>query len=219
VAFYPRLTASAAAPTLGVAARAREVNIHGLTGLGGLPPGVEAGLNKLAVDLGQSCIDAWKAVDQGVVSRAWQYVVGSESSAAAGRSAANSQCNLAKVVKERVDKIIAAGDTTAAQQLLVEAEAGHWTDISTIREAMNLISASGGANAVVVQSVKDAGSLVLAQGEAWKNVFKYLPYIAAGVGALAVLFYGGKLVKLATSAAGVSGPPSRRRRRTRPRRH
>jgi hypothetical protein len=205
----------AAAANPAAAALSRGGFVLGGLGAAGLPPNVEAGLHALATDLGKSCTEAWKAVESGTgfFSRVTQKIVGSESSAAAMRSAATAQCNLAAAVKARVDRIVASGDAAAAQTLLREAIEGRWSDVSSLKATAALISVGGAAD-VVVQSGKDLVDDVTAMGQGWRIVLKYLPYIGVGIGALVAVSFARNLARrIPVPSQPVSGLSKRRRAR------
>ncbi len=211
----PTQTRAAAASTAAAAfARQGIVNVQGrfampgggLYGLaegGALPADVVAALHKLAIDVGNSCTEAWNAVESntGFFSSAWQKMIGSESSASAGKSAANSQCKLAEAVKARVDKIIATDDIAGAQKLLVDAASGNWADVTALKEGMKLLSVSTGVTTVVGDTAKDVatgtatalqktGEAVIGAGKGTLFIVKYLPYLALGGLALLALSFG-----------------------------
>lgn len=188
----------------------------GLRGLDGNIPGdLAIKLGQISSAVGAASIDAWKAVanNDTWLNSAWRQKIGSDTSFAAAKTLAAAQSTLAATVDAKVRRVLASDDLTAAQQFVLEAKTGRWADISVLNEALDLISAAGGARIIGGGIVKDAGDALVGSGKGWLTILKYLPYIAGG----AVLLWGTLFVlrvskRANPGTAGLSRPRRRNRR-------
>lgn len=182
----------------------------GLGALGGNIPGpVATAMGKVATQVGQASIDLWNAVrsEDTWLNSKWRNVMGSDTTFAAAKSAAESQSTLAREVDGRVRRILADDDLRAANDFLNEAQRARWADTATITQALDLISASGGAREIGTGIAKDAydaasgaGKSVLGIGKAGLFILRNLHWILGGVAVLGVSYAGYRAWRLAKVA-------------------